>query len=170
MAAALPAVMIAATAFQAIGSLQAGQANAAVANFNAGVARQNAAAARQEAAADEIAQRKEGVLRLGAIRAAYGASGVVGNEGSPLDVLANSAATAELDALNIRYKGERRALGFEQTASLDSMRAKTARTAGLAGAGAAILTGASKFGLSRPGTSIATNTGAGEDFGLTGNE
>lgn len=85
----------------AVGALQAG------ANADR-VGQYNAAAAQQQAAADEATQRRRANALLGQARANAGASGIE-LSGSPLEVIANSAAEAELDALNIRYGGQVRA-------------------------------------------------------------
>lgn len=83
------------------------------------------------------------------MRAAYGASGV-SLEGSPLDVLENSAAEAELDALTIRYKGKVGAMGSESEAATQRARASNAKTEGYYNAGTALLGGANKYyGMTR---------------------
>lgn len=141
-------MMIAGTAISAIGAIRAGQAQAAAANYNAQVAERNAFISRDQAAADEQRQRIQARRKLGAMRAAYGASGI-SLEGSPLDVLEDSAAEAELDALTIRYKGGVGAMGYEAEAGAQRARAKNATTESYYNAGAALLTGASNYYLKR---------------------
>lgn len=138
MAAVLPAI---ATAFQVIGAISGASAEKRAANYNAAAAERNAVVSRQNAAADAELQSREARRRIGAARAGYGASGVA-IEGSPLDVLETSAAEAEMDKLNILYKGELQAMGYEDTAALSRSRAKDAGTAGLFKAGSAVLSGA----------------------------
>lgn len=141
-------MMIAGTAISAIGAIRAGQAQAAAANYNAQVAERNAFISRDQAAADEQRQRIQARRKLGAMRAAYGASGI-SLEGSPLDVLEDSAAEAELDALTIRYKGEIGAMGYEAEAGAQRARAQNAKTESYYNAGAALLTGASNYYMKR---------------------
>ncbi len=130
MAAALPFI---AAAFNVVGALSSANAERKAQNFNAAVAERNATVARSSAAADAATQDREARRRIGAARAAYGAAGVQ-LEGSPLDVVEDSAAQAELDKMNILYKGELQAIGQTDTASLSRSRASSATTAGIFGA------------------------------------
>lgn len=137
------AMTVAAAAMSAASSIQQGKQASAAAKFNADMQNRNAGIARQQAAAEEEKQRRLGYMRQGAARAAYGASGV-SIEGSPLDILEQSAAQEELDALNIRYRGAIGAQSAEGQAALSSMRGDAAMQAGYTGAGSAILLGGAK--------------------------
>lgn len=139
-----------ATTFQVMGTMQAARANANAANYNAAVSSNNAVAARDQADADARRQRILGDKALGGIRAATGASGVT-MEGSPLDVLGESAANAELDVLSIKYKGELRARGNESDATLDTARASNVRTTGYLASAGVLLEGGSKIMEKRGG-------------------
>jgi hypothetical protein len=77
--------------------------------------------------------------------AGYGASGVT-MEGSPMDVLEASAATAELDRQNILYGGGLRTQGYQSTAGLELMRGQNAETGSYLSAGSSLLSGAAKAG------------------------
>lgn len=143
LAVAAPYLQAAGTAFSVIGALNQGRAASDAANYNAAVASRNAVVAQQQAAADAERQRRENVLRQGQIRAGYGASGVT-LEGSPLDVLENSAAMGELDRQTILYKGRLRSMGSEETAALDVMQGENAITQSYLRAGSELFTGASK--------------------------
>lgn len=134
---------IAGTAMSAVSAIQQGKQAQASAKFKAEMAQRNATIARQQAAAEEEKQRRLGYMRQGAARAAYGASGVA-LEGSPLDILEQSAAQEELDALNIRYRGEIGAQSAEGQAALSRMRGDQALSAGYMGAGSAILMGGAR--------------------------
>jgi hypothetical protein len=118
------------TAVSAVSALSAGRAESGAAQFNAD-------AARQEAASREAAQRAQAQRQLGSIRAGVAKSGAR-MEGTPLAVLSESAANAEIDALNTRYSGQR------EGALYDS-RARNARTAGYMRAGTSLLTGAARY-------------------------
>jgi hypothetical protein len=63
--------------------------------------------------------------------AAYGASGVQMDVGSPVDVLVDSARMAELDKLTTQYNYALRAIGYEAQGKLDLLGAKSARTSAL---------------------------------------
>lgn len=145
---AAPFLAAGAAGVSAIGSIHQGQSQAAAARFNAQVSEQNAQIVRQQAAEEESRARREGRRLLGRQRAAIGASGIQ-VEGSPLDVLADTAAELELDALTVRHRGLLEALGLTQQASLDRARARSARTAGFIGAGASLLSGAAEFGKNK---------------------
>ena len=116
----------------AMGAIQSGRAQVAANNYNA-------AQDRMEAAVEESRRRREGKRALGAIRAGISKSGVT-TEGTPLMVLAESAADAEIDALNARWQGEASARQYE-------MRASAARKAIPYAVGASLLTGAGKLGF-----------------------
>jgi hypothetical protein len=82
---------------------------------------------------------------MGSIRAGYGASGVT-MEGSPMEILEQSAMNAEMDRQNILYGGELKASGYESTAGLELMRGEHAVTSSYYNAGSALLSGAAKSG------------------------
>jgi len=143
--------LAAGAAVSAMGSIQQGYATKQQADYNASVAEQNAAAIRQAAALDEDTSRKKSGRIQGAVRARAAASGVdLG--GSPLDVLADNASEAELEALTIRYRGDVEAGRQESEARLSRARGKNAVTQGWIGAGAALLQGAtSAYNIYKPG-------------------
>lgn len=111
----------------AFGALFQGEAAARAAEFNAAVERQNAQISLQNAAEAEKRFRRMSRKRMGAARAARGASGVT-LEGSALDALAESAMQEELDALTIRYQGELRARDHRIRAQMSQYEADVART------------------------------------------
>jgi len=80
--------------------------------LRANQATENARLTREKTVELERRLRINNVKDLGSIRAAAGASGVRG--GSAFDILAESAANAELNALTLRHAGELTAIGFER--------------------------------------------------------
>lgn len=129
---------------EAIGSIQQGFAARQQGEYNARVAEQNAAAARQQAALDESTSRKKSAMVIGSIRARAAANtGDVG--GSALDVLADSAGEAELEALTLRYAGEVKARQSESEAKLQRQRGESAFIGGFIGAGTALLKGGARL-------------------------
>lgn len=147
---------VAGTVISVIGALNQGQQAKDAANYNAQVANNNAIAARQQAEANAAAQQRKARLQIGSMRAGYGAAGV-GLEGSPMDVLEQSAAMAELDRQNILYGGTLKAGGYQATAGLELMRGDAAETGSYFSAGSALLTGAAKMGS-------FNNTGVSENY------
>lgn len=129
-----------ATAVSIIGTISSAQAQKDSANYNAQVAENNATAVRQQADARSQQQRVASQKAIGKMEAGFGASGV-GMEGSPLEILQQSARDAEMDRLNIIYSGELQARGFENTAGLERSKGSAAMTTGVFKAGSSLLTG-----------------------------
>lgn len=88
----------------AMGAMQQAEAQRKSANYNIAVAERNQQIAINQAAADAGDAEMENRRQLGAIRAAYGASGLA-LEGTPLDVLEATAIEQQLNVEKIRYKG-----------------------------------------------------------------
>ncbi len=130
---------------QAQGQKMAGEASGQAYDFNANVAENNATQAIALSAQQERQQRIIGRKAVGHIEASYGASGVT-QEGSALDVLAESMASAEMDALNIRYSGAVKSSNFSNEASLNRFNASSARAGGRIGAAATVLGTAAQTG------------------------
>lgn len=125
----------------ALSSIRQGRAAEAAGNYNAQINEQNAQFAYEEAQELARIQDRETYLRLGAIRAAHGASGGVANEGSVYDVLADTAAESERERQFVFRSGEMKARGFLSTASLDRMEGRAARQASYFQAGSELLSG-----------------------------
>lgn len=81
---------------------QSYQQQAYASQYNAQVARQQADAIRAAGALEQEKERKKGLLLMGQQEAAFGKSGVV-MEGTPLDVMAETAANLEFDRLIRQY-------------------------------------------------------------------
>ena len=124
----------------AMGAQAQGQAVASAQEFNAEIAGRNASLARESAQYDAAIQERQSRMQLGAIRAAYGASGVRA-EGSALDVLEMSATNAKRDHNAILYKGQLKALGYEDTKTLSLYGADSARTQADWATASSLLTG-----------------------------
>lgn len=147
----------------ALGAVQQGGASAQAGAYNADTAWQNAGVARQ-AARDKARQAsREHYLRLGEMKANIGKSGGVG--GSFMDVLGDTAAQMELERQNIIYEGSVKANLLARGASLSDAASFNAQQGGYLRAAGELLGG----NYSRP-RAAGSNSGAGESFGLTGNE
>jgi len=142
MAVAIPYMMAASAGIAAIGAIQQGKAAQAAAAFNAQVQTQNAEIARADARMEAAQVERENYLRLGAIRAAQGASGGTG-AGSVLDVLADTARQGELERQNVIYRGELAARGYTNTAALERAQGQQAKRAATLRAGTELLSGGS---------------------------
>lgn len=124
-----PVLMFGGMALSALGGIQQAQTAKAAGRYNQQIAERNAAIARDQTAAEITRQQRAARRARGAARAAYGASGVT-IEGSPLDVLEDSATEAELDTLTLKYRGELRAQGYEQAGDMARFEGDRAARAG----------------------------------------
>ena len=150
MAVAIPFIMAGIAAVGAIKSAQAQSASAQsaanAADYNVMADQQRATVALAQGNTNEEAQRRGAALALGRQTAATSQSGVDLSSGSALDLYQQSATTAELDALNIRYGAQLQSQGLQSQSNLDQMtgtqqrsNATSAMTAGYINAGAAAL-------------------------------
>lgn len=116
MGAATPWVVMALTAasgaYAAYAQRTAARAEEAAANQNAKVAENAAADALQRGAAEEGRHRDRVRRLIGTQRAGIGASGIELESGSPLELVSDTAALGELDALTIRSNAAREAYGY----------------------------------------------------------
>lgn len=126
--------------FKAVGSWMGHDAAAKASDFNANVARKNIILSRQKAAADEAAARRRSGRVLGSQQANIGASGFASEFGFG-ELVADSAAEAELEALSVRHEGALRTAGFKQRKRLAEMSAGHSRNARWIGAGSELLSG-----------------------------
>lgn len=129
-----PEIMLAMTAFQAIGALSQGNAEsaslksqAAAQEYNAAVQRNNAIRASREASIREDRTRRQAAQFLGRQRAAIAESGTGLGSGSAFDIQEDSEIQAELDALTVRYEGETERESLLQQSTLSTFGAQSSR-------------------------------------------
>lgn len=148
------AAQYAGTALSAYGAYSNGQAQAAQAKaaqqaseYNAAIARNNAQLTLEQGNANEEAQRRHARIVMGQQRAALQEAGI-GSEGTASDLYQQSAESAELDALNIRYGATLQANSYLNQSNLDMTQARqyarnasSASNASFVGAGASLLAG-----------------------------
>lgn len=145
----VPYITAGAAVVSGVSAYRQGQAAESAANYNAQVQTQNAELARRDARLRATQVERENYLRLGAIRAAHGASGGVAGEGSVLDVLGDAAAQGELERQETLFQGEAQARGYTNTGQLDIVQGRNAARTGSYRAGAELLGGAaSAYSLS----------------------
>lgn len=114
----------------AMGSIRSGQAQAGAAEYNARLAN-------IEAGSKAMQARRTGQQYIGAARAGRAKSGVTA-EGTPLLAIAESAANAEIDALNAQWGGR-------MEAGLYRAQGRSAKQAGYIGAGTSLLAGTARI-------------------------
>lgn len=102
----------AATALQAAGQVSQGQAQKRAGSYNSAMLDQEARALSNQYGNEEAAMRRRNALQLGNMSAAAAQAGT-STGASTQSLERQSATTAELDALNLRYMGHIRAMGYE---------------------------------------------------------
>ena len=139
------------------GQRQQGEAANKQALYNARVARRNAVMAGYAAqdaldrgARDELTTRLQYKQIKGRQRAAFAANGVVVDEGSALDVVLDTVALGEFDALTVRSNAAKEAFNYREQADqfnssawMQTIAGKDAQRAGYIGAAGTLLSGAS---------------------------
>lgn len=130
-----------ASGISAIGSLQAGAAAESVAKYNAQVEEQRATEATGEAVAQEGQIAIQNRRQQAATVAAFGASGVDANSGTPLSVMADQAMQGELSKQLTLYRGTTQAMADRQQGNLDIAQGNQAVTASYYKAGSTLLSG-----------------------------
>lgn len=139
-------VMMAGATVSAIGEIQQQGAIKKQSESNARVAEDNARITRQQAVQDERKFRVQASKQLGDMRANYAASGIDISQGSPIDIIEESARAMEFDAALIKAGGEMKAKSFEYEAATERYRAKQAETNANMGIASSLLRGASQVG------------------------
>lgn len=176
---------VAATAISvSTGTIQANQQKA-MANYQRQVNEQNAQASRQAAQAKIANQRRAAKFTYGSQLARLGGMGALA-EGSPLDIMGQSAGQEKYDEMVTDYEGEVQAVNFQQKAALNKYQADIASyniglnttasvVKGMASVGNSLLGGVSSLSsassLAKTGD-FTTSTGSSIDIGkdyLTGN-
>lgn len=132
---------LAGTAVGAVGSILQGNAQEKAAGYQADLQRQQALDAKRRGSIAEGEQRTRTAQLIGKQRAAMGASGIVADEGSFGDLLAQSAEYGERDAQRLRANASREAWGLRTQAGLTEFQGQQAGQMGLWGAGTSLLTG-----------------------------
>ena len=112
------------------------------AEAEADLAEANAKAAAEQASAAEEVQRRRNRSILARQRAAIAESGI-GFGGSAEKLQQDSAVQAELDALNVRYEGRLRGIGFRTDASFARTRSGNAMAGSMLSASSQLLGGMS---------------------------
>lgn len=172
---------VAATAISVTTGVVQGNQQKAMANYQRQVNEQNARASRQAAQAKIANQRRAAKFTYGSQLARLGGMGALA-EGSPLDIMGQSAGQEKYDEMVTDYEGEVQAVNFQQKAALNKYQADVASyniglntttsvVKGMASVGNSLLGGVTSLGAGKTGD-FATSTGSSIDIGkdyLTGN-
>jgi hypothetical protein len=144
---AVVAVAVAGAAVSAYAAYESGQQQAAAARYNRKVAQNQATSAQDQGELAAERERERNRRLLASQRAAYGASGVITTEGSPLLVQMDSAREAVRSEQLLRYNADLAETGFRSQATLQGFYARSAERAGAIGAGASLLSGLANVGM-----------------------
>lgn len=142
----LAAVALGSAAVSAVGAIQQGRHQSAMAEYNARVAENDAVAAKQAAGYEEDRFRDRAAKVRSAQRAAIAKSGI-DLEGSPLAVMEETAVEAEMDALAIRQQGSVESARARSRAALDRMEGRAAKSASYWNAASSVLNGVTAAGV-----------------------
>lgn len=128
----------------AFSQIQQGKADYALSKYNAQIDEQTALQTLEGGFRDEARLRRDYEAFRGQQEVAVGKSGVA-FEGSILDVLADGAAQAELDAMNIRYGAAQQARSLRINAATTKARGKMAKRQSRISAASSLLGGAASI-------------------------
>lgn len=147
-----PVTMMAAIGFgaQAIGGIMGAKSQSQALEEQAQIAANNAYAARLKAKADAETQVIQATHVLNAQTADYAAAGVEG--GSVFAVMADSAANAELDRLNIVFNGRVKSDAYMAQAASDMDAASNVRKSAIFNLAATGFQAGSKYAERKGGT------------------
>ena len=138
---------VASTAISVPATIQQGKATQAqydyqakVAQNNARIAEENARRTRQQGIEEERLQRMKTQRNVASQMSSMASNGIDVTQGTAVDVLADTSAMGELDALQTRYNYEAKAQGydveagnFENQSNLDLLSGRNAYSAGVMG-------------------------------------
>lgn len=116
---------VAATAISVTTGTIQGNQQKAMTNYQRQVNEQNAQASRQAAQAKIANQRRAAKFTYGSQLARLGGMGALA-EGSPLDIMGQSAGQEKYDEMVTDYEGEVQAVNFQQKAALNKYQADVA--------------------------------------------
>ena len=146
---ALLAVSALSTVASAAGTLSAGNQYNTMQTINQQVMYQRAQTIEQQSQAQAAIEKNQTERKLGQIGAAYGASGVDASQGTPLEVLADSAAQGELQRNLTLWGGRVNANAAITQGNIDAYEGGLATQNAAWEAGTTLLTGGlktAKFG------------------------
>ena len=159
--------IIAATAIGVTSSVMQSNQQKAMADYQRKVNEQNAKASREAAQAKIENQRRQAKFTYGTQLARLGGMGALA-EGSPLDIMGQSAGQQEYDNMVTEYEGEVQSIQFQQQAALNKYEADIADYNLGLNVTNQVLKGAAKAGNSLLGAGVGTAFSQGTSLANTG--
>ena len=132
---------LAGAGISAFSSIEQGQYAEKAAEYNAQVTNQQAKAAATQSKYKAFQLSRERRQTIGRQVALYGGTGIDPNSGSPLDVMASTAAEYENDIYMAGLGADQATAAGSQEAGLDLMSGRQSALAGWMGAGSTLLSG-----------------------------
>jgi hypothetical protein len=130
MTAAVPFLLAGSTLFSAMGSIAQGNAQAAAYNANAEAQYRQGIQERNVAISKAGDQERDSLLHKGAMAAAYGASGVDAETGTPLEAMSDQASQDELARHRMLWQGQAEQQSSTDQANVYRAQASAAKRAG----------------------------------------
>lgn len=146
----------------AIGAISQGNAEAAANEQNAKNLEASAKITRQQGSARAERIRAQARALQAEQRAALGESGLIAGTGTNLDLVKDTAANLELDAMTEQYNADMDALGLTNQAALSRQAGKAASTSGYYSAAGAVFRGVTDYAKwqTRPTATVANKQNA----------
>lgn len=152
-AAVFAGISLIGTGISAYGQYTAGQEQKKAYQYNADLDRQRAEQTRNAQALNDFRKQKEITAAIGAQAAGYAAGGVITTTGSPIDVMTDSLANADLEMRISDYNSEIAASQLESEASMEEEAGKYALEEGTVGAISTVAKGVGDAGYKFIGSS-----------------
>ena len=140
-------LMVAGTAVQMFSSISESQSMARAEKANAEMSLMNAAAVNKASEYEVQKLKRAKGQTLSLQRAMYAKSGVLITEGSPLEVMADTATQFEMDIQAERYNAAVESAKYQYESKYRSGLASSYRSQGYYGAGATLLSGLGQYSL-----------------------
>lgn len=145
LAAALPYVAAASTAFGVYSTIEQGKSQQNLLNQQAEQRDEDAKAAQAEAQRESLIERRKAKNLMSRARAVAGASGAGSSDPTVTNILTNIETQGEVNALNALYSGNATARGLRSGAAVARAEGSAARTASYMDAASTGLSGATSW-------------------------
>jgi hypothetical protein len=149
---------IAGTALSVVGTISAGQQQAAAYEYQAKQDKMQGDEAKAASQREAAAQRRQGDLIISKQRAGVAAGGGNTAEPSVIDIMSDTASEADLAARTQLYKGEQQKRGYQDAAAIAKVNAPNSRTNSYLGAAGDLFKGITsmydRFGKPQMSTSF----------------
>lgn len=141
-----------------VGGIMQGSAQRGIAESNARLAEQNATLASQAAGEQARQARVAGAVAVGREKATFGGTGIDVNSGTSIDVMRDTQAQYELDAMKAEYNGRVQVAAYTREAAMSRYQGRLAQRFGIFGAAFTGVTGATNIYTATQRGALSTST------------